>query len=91
MATLKQLEEDINKIKERNRRVETEKAWETSWTRTVMIAVLTYFVVAVFFTFLGASDPLGDAIVPSLAFVLSSLSSPLIKKWWLKRYKHKGV
>ncbi len=89
MANLKQLEEEINKIKERNRRVETEKAWETSKTRTVMIAVMTYFVVAIFFNFLGTSDPFGDAIVPSLAFILSTIGSPIIKKWWLKKYIHK--
>lgn len=90
MSNIEGLEKEIELIKQRNRRVETEKAWETSKTRTLMIAVMTYFVVAVFFEFLGAADPLGDAIVPSLAFMLSTLGSPVIKKWWLKRYTHKG-
>ena len=30
---LKELEEEVLKIKERNKRVELDKAWETSWTR----------------------------------------------------------
>lgn len=89
MVSIKQLEKEVDAIKARNKRVETEKAWETSWTRRIMIAVMTYFVVAIFFEFLGASDPVGDAVVPSLAFIISSLSAPLIKKWWL-RYIFKG-
>lgn len=84
MATLEQLEEEINKIKERNKRVETEKAWETSWTRRFMIAILTYIVISIFFIFAGTPDPLGNAVVPSIAFILSTLSGPFVKKWWLK-------
>ena len=33
MASLEQLEKEIEIIKSRNKRVETEKAWEISWTR----------------------------------------------------------
>lgn len=89
MATIKELEEEINKIKERNRRVETEKSWETSWTRRFMVAVFTYVVVSIFFIFVGTPNPLGNAVIPSIAFILSTLSGPFIKKWWL-RYIHKG-
>ena len=46
MATIKQ---DIRSIKERNARVEADKAWETSMTRKVLIAVLTYALVVLFF------------------------------------------
>lgn len=84
MLTLQQLEEDIIKIKERNRRVEREKAWEVSWTRRIMVAIVTYVVIAIFFIFIGTDEPLRDSIVPSAAFVLSTLSGPFIKKLWLK-------
>lgn len=84
MATVQDLEKEIELIKIRNRRVETEKSWETSWTRRIMIAALTYFVIAIFFIFIGISNPLESAIVPSIAFILSTLSAPLIKKLWLK-------
>ena len=30
------IEEEINNIKERNKRVELDKAWETSWTRKIL-------------------------------------------------------
>lgn len=82
--TILELEEEIEKIKMRNRRVEREKSWETSWTRKIMIAILTYIVIAVFFIFVGTVEPLLDAIVPSIAFILSTLSAPLLKKFWLK-------
>lgn len=88
MATLEQLEDEIEKIKERNKRVETEKAWETSWTRRAMIAVLTYTVISIVFIFIGISDPLKNAVVPSIAFILSTLSGPFVKRVWLKYIHH---
>lgn len=84
MATLQQLREEVNKIKERNKRVETEKSWETSWTRKIMVAIMTYTVIAILFVFLGAPDPLKNAVIPSIAFIVSTLSGPFIKKMWLK-------
>ncbi|MEK7616976.1 MAG: hypothetical protein AAB414_02895 [Patescibacteria group bacterium] len=89
MSTIQDLEKEIDAIKERNRRVEREKAWEVSWTRKVMIVFLTYIVIAIFFMFVGTVEPLLDAIVPSIAFILSTLSAPFIKQWWLKHI-HKG-
>lgn len=84
MATLRSLEKEINQIKDRNKRVEREKAWEVSWMRRVMVAVFTYVVIAIFFVFIGTDEPLRDSIVPSVAFILSTLSGPFIKKLWLK-------
>ncbi len=84
MATIEDLEKEINLIKQRNKRVEREKSWEVSWTRRIMVAVLTYVVVAVFFFYVGAPDPMETAIVPTIAFLLSTLSAPFIKKLWLK-------
>ncbi len=89
MSTIEQLEEEINKIKERNKRVETEKSWETSWTRRAMIIVLTYTVMSIVFIFMGTPDPLLNAVIPSVAFVLSTLTSPVVKKFWLQNI-HKG-
>lgn len=89
MATIQQLEAEINAIKERNRRVEREKAWETSLTRKFMIAALTYIVVVIFFYYAGFPEPFKNAIVPSVAFILSTLSIPIIKNLWLK-HLHKG-
>lgn len=84
MASLQQLEEEIEKIKERNKRVETEKAWETSWTRKFMVIILTYTVISIVFIFMGTPEPFKNAVIPSVAFILSTLSGPLIKNFWLK-------
>ena len=82
------LEQEIAEIKERNRRVEADKAWETSWSRKVLVAGLTYLVVVSVFWVAELPRTSVNAIIPSVAFVLSTLSIPLVKKWWLlKVYK----
>lgn len=84
MATLEELQLEIEKIKKRNQRVEADKAWETSWTRKIVISISTYIVIVVFFYFAGLPKPFINAIVPAVAFVLSTLTVPLFKKWWIK-------
>ena len=42
------LKEEIEKIKSRNKKVELDKAWETSWTRRICICILTYIVVVIY-------------------------------------------
>lgn len=81
------LKKEIKEIKERNQRVEADKAWETSWTRKGLILILTYFVIVIFFTVTGLGNPFINAIVPTIGFFLSTLSVPFVKYLWLKRYK----
>ena len=45
---LEELEREIKTIKERNKRVELDKKWETSTTRKICICILTYIVVVVY-------------------------------------------
>lgn len=84
MITIADLEKEINLIKERNQRVEAGKAWETSWTRRILVAMFTYATIALFFLFAGVSNPFVNAIVPALAFILSTASLPFLKNFWLK-------
>ncbi len=42
------LEKRIEAIEKRNKKVETDKAWETSMTRKICIMVLTYIVVIMY-------------------------------------------
>lgn len=81
------IEQEIIDIKERNRRVEADKSWETSASRKLIVAVLTYFVVVIFFFFAGLPKPFVNSIVPTLGFVLSTLSLPVFKKIWVKYRK----
>ena len=36
------VEQEIQRIEQRNKRVETDKAWELSWTRRLFITAITY-------------------------------------------------
>ena len=87
MDELIQIQKDIAEIKARNARVETEKAWETSLFRKVLIAILTYIVIVLFFFFAHLPKPFLGAIVPAIAFILSTLSIPYLKRYWIKNNK----
>lgn len=87
MATLEELQNEIEVIKKRNTRVELDKAWETSTTRKVLILFLTYFVVVIFFTVTKVANPYSSAVVPTLGFFLSTLTIPWVKAFWVRKNK----
>ncbi len=77
---------EIEAIKARNKRVETDKAWETSWTRRICIMVLTYVVVVLYsMTIAQISNVWLSSLVPVMGFTLSTLSLGLIRKLWEKK------
>ncbi len=76
------VEKRLGIIESRNKRVELDKAWETSWFRKVIIAGLTYGAIVLFFIFAGLPKPLVNSIVPACGFVLSTLSLGLFRKAW---------
>ena len=78
-------EERLRALEERNSRVEQEKAWEQSISRKFFIAFLTYTTVALFLLLSGFANPLLNAIVPTIGFVLSTLTLPFLKKVWLQK------
>lgn len=57
---------EINLIKERNKRVEIDKARETSWTRKICIVIGTYAIMVIFFYGAKIANPWINAIVPTL-------------------------
>ena len=77
-------EAEIKKIQARNKKVELDKAWETSKTRKISIAVLTYFVMVLVMYSLGMDKPFISAIIPTLGFMLSTFSLDFIKAFWKK-------
>ncbi len=84
MNDFQQLSREIDSIKSRNKKVEADKAWETSLSKKVLIATLTYFVIVLFFSITNLGKPFINAIVPTLGFVLSTLSIQVFKKLWTK-------
>lgn len=79
------LEERIAVIEARNQKVESDKAWETSWTRRVSIATLTYLVVVAYLHFVIRINPWLNALVPVAGFLLSTLTISYLKQLWINR------
>jgi hypothetical protein len=79
-------EQRLRAVESRNRRVEGDKAWETSWTRRLVISVLTYLVVLAYNAAIGGQRPFLTALVPVAGFLLSTLTIPLIKCRWLAHH-----
>ena len=79
------LEKEINEIKERNKRVELDKAWETSWTRKICICILTYIVVIIYsYVIRNFDNILFSSLVPVIGFTLSTLSLKIVRNIWEK-------
>lgn len=77
------LEKEIKRIQERNKRVELDKAWETSWTRRICIMILTYIVVIIYSYVIKKFDNIFlSSLVPVIGFTLSTLSLKLVRKIW---------
>ena len=87
MVTMQQLEKEIRTIKERNKRVELDKAWETSYSRRILLVVFTYLSVGFYLSAINVLNPWLNAIVPAVAFMLSTLTLPFFKKLWLRYQK----
>ena len=84
---LKELEKEIEKVKVRNRRVEGDKAWETSFTRRALVGVLTYLVIVLFFYFAELPKPFVNSIVPAVGFLLSTMTLSFFKRIWLDGHR----
>lgn len=83
---MEELKKEIEEIKERNKRVELDKKWETSTTRKVCIAVLTYIVVICYTSLTSKiSNVFLSSLVPVIGFTLSTLSLKFVRKIWEKK------
>ena len=75
----------IAKLRERNLRVEADKAWETSWTRRLFLAALTYVFAVLVLQSIDTPNVHLAAVWPPIGYLLSTLSLPPLKRWWLAR------
>ena len=82
---IQNLEREVEALKERNRRVEAEKAWETSFVRVLSIALVTYIVAGIVLYSIGVTNFILAALVPALGYILSTQSLPRVKRWWMDR------
>ena len=80
---MEKIVEEIENIKNRNKRVELDKKWETSWTRKICICILTYLVVVLYSFLIREYDNIFlSSCVPVIGFILSTLSLKVVRKVW---------
>lgn len=85
---IKEIEQEIENIKKRNKRVELDKKWETCWTRKICICILTYIVVIIYSYVIRNFDNIFfSSLVPVIGFTLSTLSLNFIRKVWESKNK----
>lgn len=89
LMKLEELEKEIQNIKNRNKKVETDKAWEISWSRKILLFIFTYLAIGLYINAIGINRPWLNAVIPSLGFLLSTLTLPFFKNIW-KKYIHKA-
>lgn len=83
---IQKIEEELRIIAERNARVEADKAWETSFFRTCVLATITYIIAAVLLYLVGTQRFLAGALVPTVGYILSVQTLPAMKRWWVRRF-----
>jgi hypothetical protein len=79
------VDERLQAIEDRNARVEIDKAWEVSVVRRGFIALVTYACATIVLWSLSSAKPLLDALIPTGGYILSTLSLPPLKRWWVNR------
>lgn len=78
----------VQEFQERNKRVEADKAWETSIFRRVIIAIITYIIASLVMWSIGTIEWYLNALIPVVGYLLSTLSLRGLKSWWIKhRYR----
>ena len=86
MAKQNSFEKRLKNIEYRNKRVEIDKKWETSITRRGLLALFTYLAIGFYLQAIKIQKPWLNAIVPAVAFMLSTLTMPFFKKVWVKHF-----
>lgn len=84
MSTFEDIERRIEAIERRNSKVEADKDWEGSWFRKILVALFTYLSIALYFQYILQADPWLNAIVPTVGFLLSTLTFSYFKALWVK-------
>lgn len=85
--TTEDLTKEIEKIKNRNESVELDKQWETSALRRALVATFTYLAIGIYLWAIKIDRPWLNAIVPTIGFMLSTLTLPWFKSSWVKQRK----
>ena len=77
------MNKEIKAITQRNKRVERDKSWEVSFTRRVIISIMTYLIIVLFLWINNMPKPWLNSLIPTIAFILSTLTLPFFKRFWI--------
>lgn len=83
------IEATLKAIADRNMRVESDKAWETSVFRRLCLCIVIYSTAVITLYLAGDVHNFTNAIVPPVAYYLSTLTLPTVKDWWIRNRFHK--
>ncbi|HOZ88730.1 MAG TPA: hypothetical protein PK737_00650 [Bacilli bacterium] len=83
------IEQEIKAIKKRNSRVEIDKAWETSLTRTIIIIGLIYVFALIYSQIIDVTNPFLGAVIPCGGYLISTFSLKIIKRLWQNNYERR--
>lgn len=87
VMNISEIESRLVAIEARNKRVEVDKAWETSYFRRALLVVFTYLSIGLYMWVIGVERAWLNAVIPSLGFLLSTLTLSYFKDWWLQDRK----
>jgi len=76
------LESRVKNIEKRNKKVEQDKAWETSWTRRLSITAMLYVITVIYLFLIDGQQPFSSALVPAGGYLISTLAFKTIKSIW---------
>ncbi|TSC86540.1 MAG: Uncharacterized protein G01um10148_526 [Parcubacteria group bacterium Gr01-1014_8] len=80
------IERELEAIKQRNSRVEGDKAWETSPVRAAILAAITFVVTSAGLMMIDNENPFRNGIIAAIGYVLSTLSFSFLKRRWIVSY-----
>lgn len=89
MDEIEAVKERLKTVEDRNKKVEADKAWEVSFTRRALLILFTYLAIGLYMWAIAVPAPWLNAIVPSVGFLLSTLTLPFFKQWWLDWQKRR--
>ncbi len=84
------LEDRVRAIEARNAKVEAHKAWETSLARRGFLAGVTWLAATLTLAVLEVERPFLPALVPVIGYVISTLSLPYLRRFWIRRFHDKN-
>lgn len=88
MREIEELKGEIESLKQRNKVVDANKAWETSNERRVLVAITTYLLMVLLLMTISADRPFISAVVPTIGYMLSTISFGLVKTRWIAKRKN---